>query len=75
MKVQPDKSIEEEVKIFSALKKHIAIYATLMLISWVTSFAFTGEIQVWLIYITVAWGLVVLLHYIGAYLAFRKRNK
>ena len=74
MKTDLDKEIIHEVKIFRNFRIHLSIYLIVIACTWIGYLALGGvmDFEAWPIYVSVVWGLILVLHLIVAYRAFRK---
>lgn len=69
-----DKEIIHEVKIFRNFRIHLSIYFIVIACTWIGYWAAGGVmgLETWPVYVSLAWGLILVLHLIVAYRAFRK---
>ena len=74
MNTNLDKEIIHEIKVFRNFKIHLSIYLTIIAFTWVAYWATGGtmSLEAWPLYLSLAWGLIVVIHLIVAYRAFRK---
>jgi hypothetical protein len=72
----PDKQIEEEIKAFTGFRIHFTVYILVNVFAWVSWFAGGGTIdmEAWPVYLSLGWGLILVIHFLIAYRAFRERR-
>ena len=76
MKTNQDQRIEEELRIISSFRIHFSIYVIVVGVFWALwLWLEPHSVYTWPLYLTAGWGFAVLIHYIGAYMAVRKRNR
>ena len=70
---QQDPEIVHEVNAFKSFRAHLTAYLLINGFFWLIWFANGGmSIYAWPVYPTVIWGVILLIHFISAYRAFKK---
>jgi hypothetical protein len=77
METKIDPEIKHEVNVFAAFKKHLVIFVVAIGLLWLLWFASGGQLNLYSLptYISLAWGLILIIHLLLAYNSFRTINK
>ena len=68
--------IIEEIRALRGFRLHVSLYILLVGAMWIGWFLQGGmDIHPWPIYPTIAWGLILLVHYLAAWSYYRHKEK
>ena len=74
--MENDKQIEQEIKAFTGFRIHFTVYFLVNAFAWISWFAGGGSInaEAWPLYLSIGWGLGLIIHFILAYRSFREKK-
>lgn len=76
MSIKQDRQLLQEAKALAAFKTHLSVYLVVMASLWLTWFFDNGTgIMAWPVYPSVAWGIVLVVHFLSVYRLFRDGKK
>lgn len=76
MNIKQDKQLLREAKALGTFKMHLSVYLIVMALLWLAWFFVNGTGTVaWPVYPSIAWGAVLVFHFLSVYRLFRTGKK